>query len=367
MFLRLHPYNPKNLTFQQLKHTDIMKSFNMRRFWLTLKWDLLTNMRYNVRHWLIMLTLFFFAILLPHACVITEGDKPDGEGYVEQITDDSYNELPDSEKQLYQRAEFQVEEANDEGVVDTLIVQGWEREYPPRIEKWESRVEMQHTVSAIFLVLIVAFYFTFSASLFLNNMTTKQRRITFLSLPASRSEKLLARWIYAVPIWFLMVLTAFVAGDLLRYAVQPVIGPYHPGLMITWLGKGAYEYIRFFGESVPGLPPFDMKMFVASACLWTSSLLMTHSTYILGSALFRRFPWLVTTGIVWAFSSIVSILLFAIGGEAISVMAGISEIESIPLTYAATVFHVLVSVLFYWLAIRVFCRMQVINNKFLNV
>lgn len=348
-----------------------MKSFVFSRFLQTMKWDFYTNLRYNIRHWLIMLTLFFFAILLPHACVITEGDKVAGMPQVEEITDETYQMLSDEEKAFYTPAEIIIETTGEDGVYNTETVQGWQREYPGPVEKWEDRVQAQHTICAVFLLVIVSFYFTFSASLFLNNMTTKQRRITFLALPASRTEKLLARWLYAVPIWFLMVLTAFCVADLLRYAVQPAIGPNSPGLMITWLWTNMEGLLRNFVEmyrNAQNIAPTDFQTITALIVMYLSNLLFSHSTYILGSSFFPRFPWLITTGVIWVFSSVVSILMVAAGVESVGrFIENLDKENALIYMYVFSCVMVVLSIVFYILAVRVFRRMQVINHKFLNL
>lgn len=336
-----------------------MKNFNFRRFLLTLKWDAKTNIRYNVRHWLIMLTLFFFSILLPHACVITEGDKANSSTETVIITEEDYETLDEEEKQEWKRGEDIVE--------GDAHIATYERDRQPSVEKWERRVETQHLVCFFFLLAIVWFYFTFSSSLFLNNMTTKQRRIAFLSLPASRSEKLLARWLYAVPMWFLMVVTALCAADLLRYAVQPVIGPYHPGLMITWLFNNGTHFVSDLFKSWSEIDPEERSVYVALFVWYASNLLLTHSTYILGSSLFPRFPWLVTTGIIWVVTSVFSISLFAFAGEGVSEFLEEMDNDNVAYLYGLAILQTLVSIVFYILAVRIFRRMQVINHKFVNL
>lgn len=338
-----------------------MKSFDLHRFWLTLKWDAKTNIRANVRHWLIMLTLFFFAILLPHTCVITEGDKQSSYIHVESISQEEYDQLDkDTQADFWKGNEV----VNEDGE----SVQYYEhRVEMPRIEKWAHRVEKQHAICAIFLFIIVAFYFTFSASLFLNNMTTKQQRITFLSLPASRAEKLLARWVYAVPVWFIMVLTAFIAADLLRYAVQPVIGPYHPGLMITWLIEHAGSAWSHFMENWSLSDAEDREKVIALIVLIICQWVFSHSTYILGSSVFPRFPWLMTTGVICVVSSVMSILMVATGGETLSAFFDDMDQTGTLYAYILSAVLIVLSVVFYVLAIRVFKRVQVINHKYINL
>ncbi len=344
-----------------------MKSFNIHRFWLTLKWDARTNFHKNLRHWLIMVTLFFFAILLPHACVITDGDKQLGESYVETISQEEYEALNEADKKFYTSRQEEVI-VGESGQARSDSVTVWEREWPPRVETWETRVETQHTICAMLLLVIVMFYFTYSASLFLNNLKTKQQRISFLSLPASRTEKLLVRFIYAVPVWFLMVLSAFIVGDLLRYAVQPLIGSHYPGLMVTWLCDITQTGISDFVTTWSKIPADERSGFILAYVITLSSLLQTHSTYILGSSLFPRFPWLITTGIIMVVSSVLSIVMVAVGLESeVSFIYHMNEYDSDTTAYLLIAFNLVVSILFYVLAVIVFRRMQVINHKFINL
>lgn len=366
-----------------------MKNFNFRRFLLTLKWDAQTNIRYNVRHWLIMLTLFFFAILLPHACVIVEGDKENGT-FKEEITDEMFQQLSKEEQKAYTPEKVVLEqddveedaetnegfikdnkENNKEEVAVTAesdTVQVWTREVPYAKDKWEDRVTEQHWVSAALLIFIVWFYLTFSASLFLNNLTTKQRRIAFFSLPASHSEKLLARWIYAVPVWLLMIITALCVADVLRYAVQPLIGPHSPGLMITWLWETGNDMVKEALDGWAKLEPNKQDIIIATIVMQITGSISSHSIYILGSSLFPRFPWLITTGIVWVIASIFSIMLLTLNIDGfIDFFARIKDGEAVGQIYTIAAIQLLMSILFYVLAIVIYRRMQVINHKLINL
>ncbi|MBP3227925.1 MAG: hypothetical protein J6M53_03955 [Bacteroidaceae bacterium] len=332
-----------------------MKSFSFPRFWQTLKWDLQTNRRTVVRHWLVMLTLFFFAILLPHACVITEGDRVH-ETYVtyDYINQAEYDALPAEEKASYEAQEAVFD---DEG----NTIQMYARERPNSVTPWAERVEEQHQVTALLLLVIVLVYLEIGASFFLSNMPRKQQGIAFLMLPASRGEKLLARWVYAVPLWTLMVLTAFVAGDLLRYAVQPLIGAYHPGLMTTWLwnqGGNLLGEIKTAWAEHPEMhsPTTGLLLFILAVQWWS------HTCYLLGSAVFRRFSWIITTGLMWLLSSVASTVAFTFTTERYLVDIATSRPDSTGFNLTS-VFFVLLGVTNLVLTWYVFKRAQVVQNK----
>ena len=101
-----------------------------------------------------------------------------------------------------------------------------------------------------------------------------------------------------------------------------------------------------------------------------STLLISHATYILGGALFRKSPFVLTTLVMFVLSVLV--------GQVLHDSQVMNEITLVdynmqtglyvsPWVWIAGTVNYLLALLFYWLSYKLFCRMQVINNKWLNL
>lgn len=186
------------------------------------------------------------------------------------------------------------------------------------------------------------------------NLKTKQERINFFMLPSTNLEKYIARFVTVIFIWTLCCLVGFVVADVLQWLVSVILHPQVTGFVMSQIDfSGALSsfYLKSGSSSVSHL------------CLLLTlilSMLSLHSFYLLGGTFFRRHAWVLTV--------LVSIVL----GMAFSSLTRRAP-DSVELAnlnqrlYALIAINVLIIVFNYWASFRLFERMQIINNKWVNL
>lgn len=207
---------------------------------------------------------------------------------------------------------------------------------------------------------IIPVCLTICGSWIFNNMKTKQQRIMFKMLPASYLEKFLVRYIYVLILWNIGFLVSFCLADLVRILICEIAG-------IEWCQSGIpifFESFSDFGITFNtsmnnvdyGLPGLTVVTYLYS--LWI------HSTYVLGGVFFRQ-KQCIFTALLHVVCGIVFLWIVGqfINGMPKSNVALALEEWSIPLSLIL----IALTVLCYWLSFRIFKRMQVINNKWVNV
>ncbi len=278
------------------------KGFDLKRFGLMVRWDLMTNWKSSVRIVLSMaLGLLLMYELSTHAY-------------------DTIYSIPDQwQKRLLELVAF----------TNTALV----------------------------------FFMLAGAGLIFVCMKTRQQRIAFIMLPASPAEKFLARLLYATVGFFVMFFAASVIADVLRLVICLIVGPrMFSSVVLTGMGE-LYDGITGL------LTGRDDRMFYArdiTEGLWNmatfaSMALFVHALYILGGSLFRRHALLSTTFSLIAIGLILGWL--NVSPYSVNVMIGdvIKPTRIFPFFFGA------LTVLCYWCAYRIYRRMQVINNKWINL
>lgn len=200
---------------------------------------------------------------------------------------------------------------------------------------------------------LLLFMFSFSGCYLLNNMKTKQQRLMFKLLPASDAEKFLVRYIYVTIFWIAGCIVAFCIADVLRLSLS----------LITGHGMQTTTIPHFFNALINAIT-FSGIDDAADAILSVELLMFTHSIYLLGGTLFRRRQFVLTSMtmilgtilLAWVASWFVDSRSFDINEE--SLKGFVYFIMCLlPVLIAAA----------YWLSFRIFKRMQVVNNKWINL
>ena len=214
-----------------------------------------------------------------------------------------------------------------------------------------------------FMTVVIFVVFLQGASLIFSNLRTKEERIAFLALPATRLEKFLVRWIYGTVVYVALFCLALIAADLLRYAITLLIGPGRPPLVFP----------EVFADIVPkinvnyvGGTDFN-ETYVRDVRPWIlASLAMIsvwlHSVYMLGSSLFRKYAWINTT--------IAGIAIFLVLVVVISNLPDMeleTKLTSSGMSKACVAVAFVLTVFNYWASYRVFSRIQVVPRKWINI
>ncbi len=227
-------------------------------------------------------------------------------------------------------------------------------------ENWMDETDAAKTFYGVFMntmvgntMLIATIgFFCFAGNCF-HNMNNKLRRATYLMLPATKLEKYLARFFNITVGGFILCLVAILIADFVQFIFSFIITPgFHASLTYS-----NFQFMNYMaGRSTN-------EVIALSAIIW-STVIFVHSFYTLGSTIFSKYALLITTGI--------GIVLIYISGYSlkdaginISINDGTDTFCYNSLIYAAIL--LVLSAICYLSSYKLFTRMQVINNKWINI
>ena len=194
----------------------------------------------------------------------------------------------------------------------------------------------------------------------INNMRTKEQRITFIMLPASRLEKFVARAFYVTVVWAVMAFAAYCLADVFRILMSLVMGVHVVGCTIPrFLSQIFDDYIvPYF---IINKSSWVEMLLLAAYCSW---VFWIHSIYVLGGVFFRRRQFVLTS----CFNFLLAIAGTLVASVLLKNYLAVGSTGNIGiLAIAACVVFILWGAADWWLAYRLFRRMQVINNKWINL
>lgn len=208
-------------------------------------------------------------------------------------------------------------------------------------------------VTLFWLIMTGIASFVLYTRLFLN-MKTKEKRLTYLTLPASPVEKYLARLLYVCVALPLMLPFAFVSADLLATAFGQSLGANYTMEACAYIGT-------LFQQTTPQIGTTEEATFIVAMAyfLWALSLAV-DALVLLCSTVFRH-ALLVSIACVFA---VVFAVLYTASGTS---LLGISPEEGRLACVLLGTLFLLVALLELWLSYRVFCRMQVVPGRFTNL
>lgn len=281
-----------------------MRNFNIKRFWRTFRWYFIENRR-RLLSWCLGLALAF--MLIESIIMIS---------------------------MLRQTATFSVEGLSLQSVA----------------------VMSSFVFCAV--VGVVAVFVAFST--IFSFLKTKQKRIAYLTLPATNVERYLAALLFAVVVWPICIFIAFALGDTLRMLVFGLLGEgwlsslrliydtftlsFKSGWDITWVGKAGF-LLKF------------------ASWLWSCSL------FILGGTWFRRGAFVIVTFAQIAFTAFCSwllIKLFGTNGQIVIDMFDHIQHAHV-LSYLVILAVTAVALFNFWLSYQIFKRFQIVPSKWTNI
>lgn len=214
------------------------------------------------------------------------------------------------------------------------------------------------TSFALFVFLIIC---SIGGCWIFNNMKTKEQRITFKMLPATDLEKFVVRALYATVVWWLMAFVAFCLADLFRMLVSLIAG-------VSITGSAVPLFFSMISANtdvnINSLNTNDVAFATAIFVMAHAWAFWVHSLYILGGTLFRRRQFVQTT----LAHCVIGLVFTPILINFVDTSYAVALRETIiSMVWVAAVVFIVWGLVDWWLSYRIFRRMQVINNKWLNI
>lgn len=220
---------------------------------------------------------------------------------------------------------------------------------------WTARTdgELTTALAANFSAMIVASAIAFMvySSYVISDLKDRQSRISESMLPATNLEKFLARILLVLVVFPMLAFAGFLTADIVQQAVSMLI---HSGGRASMLGI---------------MTQVDSQSFEGHPILFTSELvLLVNSFFVLNGMLFRKAPWLKAIIVL-----IIIGLLMAAGVSALAYMLEVHTTYElyIPKQLIDGVIGDLLNwaliLLMYWGAYKLYTRLQVINNRWINI
>ena len=213
-----------------------------------------------------------------------------------------------------------------------------------------------------FIGVISAIYVVLSGAMIISDLKTKQQRIDELALPATNLEKFVARAIGSTLLAVVILVVAFFVADLLQMLINMLL---HKGTFAS-ITVAVKDTIMKLEE----LDTLDVKkersMPVSISMVMT--LFATNAYYILGGMLFRKSAWLKAS-LAFVLLTIIVFSLFV--GYAYLVYKYTDYVVYIPEwvsnSWFSVTFNIVQIVVCYYFAYRIYCRLQAINTRWLNI
>ena len=219
-------------------------------------------------------------------------------------------------------------------------------------------------LAAIYILLIFV-----SASNIFGNMKTKLQRESFLMLPANNLEKYAARFLMMSVGSILMMLIATLVADFVQFILSFFMTPgYHASIIGSSLSQ-IYKIATIGGNNPISILAWHEK--IDAALLGWSFLIMIYSFCLLGGTFFRKQPLILT-----AVSGIIIFMIIGYCGSKLEEWGAFDFYTHLNYDNPGTSLCVAIfwSVVFLalaagslWASYKLFTRMQVICNKWINI
>lgn len=219
----------------------------------------------------------------------------------------------------------------------------------------------QYQVSVCMFFSVIAFiaFYVLSSCIF-NNMKTKLQRESFLMLPACNLEKFVARLLMMSIGALVQLFAAVILADVIQFIFSFIITPdFH--ISITW---------AVLSHIIPIIQPFDND-WLKWITLY-SFILFSHSFATLGGTFYRKLPVLLTacTGIL--LSMILGYIINKLGEAGVfdffsHINFSNGSTADYCITITASFVFLALAAFNYWASYKLFTRMQVICNKWINI
>ena len=196
----------------------------------------------------------------------------------------------------------------------------------------------------------------------IRDLKTKQQRIDELVLPATNLEKFTARVLASTVLVLILAAAGIVAGDILQMLINMLL---HKG---TFGSISLYATKQMYSMMETNILAIENVVHKPIRFMFVLTLISSNAFYLLGGMLFRKTAWLKTTLAV----IVISIALFSMFvGYAYVVYGYTNYVVYMPEWMQESWFNITLLIVqtcaCYYFAYRIYCRLQAINTRWLNI
>lgn len=242
-------------------------------------------------------------------------------------------------------------------MIDSFLI--WSMQQVPQDVKNIQQEGIDYQTAALygvigFCIFIAIIVIHLGYSRIFARLKTKQKRIAYLTLPATNAERYLASLLFVLIVFPLCVLLALILGDTLRMFIFGMTGG-------EW--QSAVPYL--FKENMLFLPRFSSWNKFVAWMMDSSVLLWICSLYILGGTWFRRHAFFIVTGAIIALFIIVAVFI----PRASLFIPNASNPTTIisAIVYPLILIFIVAAIFNFWWSYKIFKRFQIITSKWTNV
>ena len=196
----------------------------------------------------------------------------------------------------------------------------------------------------------------------IRDLKTKQQRIDELVLPATNLEKFTARVLASTVLVLILVAAGIVAGDILQMLINMLLHKGTFGSISLYATKQMYSMMETNILAIENVAHKPIRF------MFLLTLISGNAFYLLGGMLFRKTAWLKTTLAV----IVISIAIFSMFvGYAYVVYGYTNYVVYMPEWMQDSWFNITLLIVqtcaCYYFAYRIYCRLQAINTRWLNI
>lgn len=201
-------------------------------------------------------------------------------------------------------------------------------------------------------------FIIFMPSWIIGNMSNKQETIDYLMLPASTLEKYLARFLCVTVCSTVSCLVAIIGADIFQWIISLTRYP------LSETASVVYSILAHGDATVQVFGPVYVDYGLLTALVYVMFIWL-HSLYTVGGMLFRK-------KMAWVFSSLLFLFIVMIVSYTISELVSDGIFEWMTLNNDIVMIIALIifsgfAALNYWMSYILFKRMQLINNRWINL
>lgn len=226
----------------------------------------------------------------------------------------------------------------------------------------------EDSMTGFLATILIAFFFVSACNIF-SNTKTKLQRESFMMLPANNLEKYAARFLMMSVGSILIMVIATLIGDFVQFVLSFFMTPgYHASIIGSSLSQ-IYKAATDSGNDPISILAWQCK--ADAALIGWSFLIMIYSFTLLGGTFFRKQPIILT-----AVSGIIIFMIIGYCGSKLEEWGAFdfythlnydNPVTSLCIAIFWSVVFLALAAVSLWASYKLFTRMQVICNKWINI